>query len=422
MSLSAKNLVDLNKVYIANDVTTLRHMLQHYQFHETVLRSMMYFAVHAGHVDLLQDLQLRGVELEYNFINTAFGHGDLDMCRYLYCQGHRVRLENVYLREGAYAGSADDVLSFAREMDINVMDFCMALVKSIGNFSLCLEVVPKLQRNYNLQTLAYYALTHNRHDVMQQIMQYHALDDDLWQVIIETGIRTRCHGLLLQASRYVKILKNIQDIFIMAYDYGNFPVLKTLIMKYDPNFTYREIHLKYWPKILAADVELVEIFVDKIGWSKLRLSVNDIYDWSNQETAAYLRSQGIITDSMLDRLLMLAIEASIANKIRVYYALGAKPDRMLIRDIVTGNRHISFDVITAVLSLGVDLDFGANLNVAERQILRQKHIPKLTLNIPQGLAWLAATCYRRHYELLPKADMIPVDVMHLLLMAKYQYE
>lgn len=169
------------------------------------------------------------------------------------------------------------------------------------------------------------------------------------------------------------------------------------------------------------DSELVEYFCDRLEWPNF--TVTHIFNWCYQNTATILRRRGLLTDPMLDQILQLAVEDTNIHKIRLYYSLGAKPDVEQIRNTVAFlKRAISYEFVTTILDLGVYIDFSQYFNTSEKQTFRKKYIPKLTINIPQGLVWLAATCYRQHYDHLPEADSVPTEVMDILHLAKYQYE
>lgn len=260
MNLTVKNLVDLDLIYQAQDVTTLQYLLKHYQFDKPTLDEVMKFALRIGHLGIVQDLfETKGIALQCHGINMAFSCGYQDLCRYLYLHGQRVDLAAVTLRPGVYTKSAEDVVAFVRDIGVDLVQFGRLLI-SMNNFNLCHDIIPTISNNDTLHTYIYWCLVHARHDVMQCIIQHHAVNKDQWQHILEWGIRNRSHTVVSGVLLYYDVaLENIPAMFRLIYDgFGNAAVVKILIAKYDPDLTlYRSLHAEYWDYLLVYRIFII---------------------------------------------------------------------------------------------------------------------------------------------------------------------
>lgn len=425
LSMSGKNivrnLININKLIdIATDITALKYLIKYHQLSGTELCRLSRRAILDNHLPLVKYLVTQDYCFENSDMTDAFNKGYLDMCHYLYSLGLRVEHLNLKPKKKAYRDfSTSQLLTFLDSIEVDAM-IVNRLLLTCDNFVLCATFIHDVM--IDIPMLLYRAFSKDRLDIVDLVERRHNVTTGQWQKIAEMLVERRNLSGSQNLQKWYPT-PDVTRLFRLAYYYFDMNVMQFLIQTYDRDLEL-PIHQDNWQLVLkSTPLEFVTYVATKLPVPE-NLTHNDFIYIDVNEIMKFLFRQNEwrpILQSMLNHLFLLAIQCQNIAKMNFYYSLGAKYDVMTVQHIVS---DCSFDdaFLEFLMQIGINVDHVMMPSQHEKYrntLVKKNQFHKTILSCDNGLMWLAATCYQRHYTKWPDAETIPEKVSEILALAKY---
>lgn len=413
-----RNLINTEKVYQACDVDVLKWMSDNELVSVHEISRAYTYAIRNNSLAMTKFLVEIGAEIPDDAVSTALNHGYRELTQYLHSQGQIIKQQDIAPVAGVDFGSEMEAVTFFKSVGLDLNIVHDILIRQ-GNFVLagyCIKG-PSL----NVQMTMWQALKRHRRDIIQLVQQHRGITPDEWQDLIMLCVSNNYESSIQLICQDRIPIVNLDNVLAFAHRFLSSPVLNLLIETYDPNL-HSDIHTQNYVYIcLKGDLALAQKFCARFP-APTELNIGHVTN-AGLDVVQYLwedKGWNSAIHPLMDQLLTRAICQMETSKVKFYHKLGAKYDVPYVhKHLANKAGKLEYDFLVAIMEIGINADF--LMTGPQRERYKLDIMPKLIIHNSQGLRWLAASTYCRHFECLPDPSCLPEDVWRILQLAKYRY-